>query len=370
MLAEQVRELGYEVSFSSFGEATDFLIHSGFRCEKVPPLELSWTSEGAFSIKKSIASLPYQFSNFSRQLNAEIRNIAAFRPDLVISDTRLSPLIISKASRIPSIVILNQIRLLLSPSLRKIRIARLYEELNGQLLGALWSFADKILIPDLPPPMTISEKNIWSVSTTSGKVKYVGFTAPSPTIISERLEEASQMLNISSEKPFIFLHISGPEPTRRPLTNLVLRAFKELEPAIQYVVSEGRPGGNASPQRISDSGWYFEWCPIRDELFSLCDALVIRAGHASISQSIQFGKPFLCIPIENHGEQLANSDKVSELKIGISLRQERLTLDSIKDAMMTLIVDEQYRRNISHLMSIARGMNGVQNILKEVKPYL
>ena len=191
-------------------------------------LSLSWTSEGAFSIKKSIASLPYLFPNFSRQLNAEIRNIAACRPDLVVSDTRLSPLIISKALQVPSIVILNQIRLLLSPSLRKIRIARLYEEINGQLLGALWSYADKILIPDLPPPMTISEKNIWSVNTTSCKVKYVGFTAPNPIVVSRRLEEASQMLHLSSERPFIFLHISGPEPTRRPLTNLVLSALKEL----------------------------------------------------------------------------------------------------------------------------------------------
>ncbi|MGH9977841.1 MAG: glycosyltransferase [Nitrososphaeraceae archaeon] len=370
MLAEEVSELGYEVSFSSFGEATDFLRHSGYRCEAVPPLELSWTSEGAFSIKKSIASLPYQFSNFSKQLNAEIRNIAACRPDLVISDSRLSPLIISKTFKIPSIVILNQIRLLLSPSLRKMRIARLYEEFNGQLLGALWSFADKILIPDLPPPMTISEKNIWSVSTTLGKIKYVGFTAPNPIIVQERLEEASQMLNLSSEKPFVFLHISGPEPTRRPLTNLLLKAFKELDSGIQYAISEGKPGGNTSPQKISDSGWYFEWCPIRDELFSLCDALVMRAGHASISQSIQFGKPFLCIPIENHGEQLANSDKVSELKIGISLRQQSLTLDSIKDAILTLIGDEQYRKNVSHLMRVSRELNGVQNILKEAKPYL
>jgi UDP-N-acetylglucosamine--N-acetylmuramyl-(pentapeptide) pyrophosphoryl-undecaprenol N-acetylglucosamine transferase len=218
--------------------------------------------------------------------------------------------------------------------------------------------------------MTISEKNIWNVSTTSCKVKYVGFTAPNPIIVPERLEEASQMLNLSSEKPFIFLHISGPEPTRRPLTNLLMRAFKVLDSGIQYVISEGKPGGNTSAQKISGSGWYFEWCPIRDELFSLCDALVIRAGHASISQSIQFGKPFLCIPIENHGEQLANSDKVSEFRIGISLRQQSLTLDSIKEAILTLIGDDQYRRNVSHLMGVSRGLNGVQNILKEAKPYL
>jgi UDP-N-acetylglucosamine--N-acetylmuramyl-(pentapeptide) pyrophosphoryl-undecaprenol N-acetylglucosamine transferase len=370
MVAQQIRESGYQISFSSFGEASNFLRHNGFRCKEVPPLELSWTLEGAFSIKKSIASLPYQFSNFSRQLNAEIKNIAACRPDLVVADSRLSPLLISKAFKIPSIVVLNQIRLLLSPSLRRVRIARLYEEFNGQLLGSLWSFADKILVPDLPPPMTISEKNIWSVSTASSKVKYVGFTAPSPNILPERLEKARQMLKLSSEKPFFFLHISGPEPTRRPLTNLAIMAFKELEPGMQYVISEGKPGGNAIPRKISDSGWYFEWCPIRDELFSLCDALVIRAGHASISQSIQFGKPFLCIPIENHGEQLANSAKISKLKIGISLTQDRVALNPIKEAVITLIENEDYRRNALAVMRIARGLNGVQNIIKEVKQYV
>lgn len=370
MLGEKFRESGYEVCFSSFGEATDYLRHSGYRCVRVPPLELSWTSEGAFSIKKSIASLPYQFSNFSRQLNAEIRNIAAFRPDLVISDTRLSPLIISKVFRIPSLVILNQIRLLLSPSLRTLRIARLYEDFNGELLGTLWSFADKTLIPDLPPPMTISEKNIWSVSTVSRKIKYVGFTAPDPTMTPERLEKARRTLNINSMKPFIFIHISGPEPTRRPLTNAVMMAFKDLEPEIQYAISVGKPAGDTSPQKISGSGWYFEWCPIKDELFSICDALVARAGHASISQSIRFGKPLLCIPIENHGEQLSNSDKVSQLKIGISLKQDRLTVGSIKEAIMTLISDEQYRRNVSNLMRISRRLNGVENILNEAKAYL
>jgi UDP-N-acetylglucosamine--N-acetylmuramyl-(pentapeptide) pyrophosphoryl-undecaprenol N-acetylglucosamine transferase len=370
MVAEQIRALGYEVSFSSFGEAADFLGNRGFFCERVPPLDLSWTSEGAFSLKKSIASLPYHFVNFSKQLNAEIRNITAYRPDLIMADTRLSPLITSKFFDTPSLVVLNQIKLLLSPALQKIKIARLYEEINGQLLGALWSLADKILIPDLPPPMTICEKNIWSVNTTSRKIKYVGFTAPKPTIVPERLRETRQMLHLDDKTPLFFIHISGPEPTRKPLIKLALRTFKDLQPEIQYVISEGKPGGISQAQKISTSGWYFEWCPIRDELFSLCDALVIRAGHAAISQSIQFGKPFLSIPIENHGEQLANSDKVSELKIGISLKPQDITLGSFKRGVMSLLRDDQYKKNASHLMNIANELDGVQNIVKEIGSYL
>jgi hypothetical protein len=37
---------------------------------------------------------------------------------------------------------------------------------------------------------------------------------------------------------------------------------------------------------------------------------------------------------------------------------------------LTLIGDEQYRRNVLHLMRVSQGLNGVQNILKEAKPYL
>jgi UDP-N-acetylglucosamine--N-acetylmuramyl-(pentapeptide) pyrophosphoryl-undecaprenol N-acetylglucosamine transferase len=371
MVAEKLRaSIGCEVSFSSFGEATNFLRQSGFQCESVPPLDLSWTSEGAFSIKKSIARIPYQFANFSRQLNSEIRNIMVLQPDIVVTDTRLSPLVISKLFETPSIVILNQIKLLLSPALHRMRIARLYEELNGQLLGSLWSFADEILIPDLPPPMTISEKNTCGVSTSANKIKYVGFTAPNPVVSPERLKEVTQMLDINSDKPLFFVHVSGPEPTRSPLTALALKTFKSFEPKFQYVISEGKAGGKPHPQKISDFGWYFEWCPVKDELFSLCDALVIRAGHAAISQCIQFGKPFVCIPIENHGEQIANSEKVSELKIGISLTQGDLTLTSFKQAVLNLLEDGHYRSNVSHLMRISQDLNGVQNIVKEIKSYV
>ena len=179
------------------------------------------------------------------------------------------------------------------------------------------------------------------------------------------------MLNLSSEKPFIFLHISGPGPTRRPLTNLLMRAFKRLDSEIQYAISEGRPGGNTFPQKISDSGWYFEWCPIRDELFSLCDALVIR-GRACINFSVDsIWKTFLVYSNRKSWRiDFANSDKVSGVKNRHFIETTEFDSDSIKKAMLTLIGDEQYRRNVSHLMRGFAGLNGVQNILKEAALYL
>ena len=73
--------------------------------------------EGGFSVKDSIANIPVWFANFSRQVNQEIRNILKCNPDIVLSDSRLSPLVAARFLKVPSVVILNQIKLLLSPRL-------------------------------------------------------------------------------------------------------------------------------------------------------------------------------------------------------------------------------------------------------------
>ena len=160
-IATQLKDSGVKIKFSSFGEAARYISMEGYECLKVPPLELAWSAEGGFSIKHSIARLPRLFTNFSKQINTELNQMIWYNPDIVVSDTRLSSLLTGKLLRIPVVVLLNQIKLLLSPRLRRFRAARLYEKWNGEFLGLMWSVADKILIPDLPPPYTIAENNIW-----------------------------------------------------------------------------------------------------------------------------------------------------------------------------------------------------------------
>ena len=36
--------------------------------------------------------------------------------------------------------------------------------------------AEKLLIPDLPPPYTIAEHNIWNLESVKKKMHYIGFT--------------------------------------------------------------------------------------------------------------------------------------------------------------------------------------------------
>lgn len=369
MLAERLGDSDVDIRFSSFGEGAHYISMQGYECMTVPPVEFAWSIEGGFSVKYSISNIPQWFTNFPRQVRDEINNIIKYDPNIVVSDTRLSSLVASKILNIPSIVILNQVKLLLSPRLREFKISRTWEKMNGELVGLIWRIADRILVPDLPPPYTIAEQNTWDISSVMKKLEYVGFTAPKSYITEAQLRETAAQLGIDRSKPIVFIHISGPLKTRIPIIRTSIEACKSLRPEIQYVISEGRPGGDIKPRKITRLGWYYEWCPIRDEIFAMSDVLVLRGGHTTISQAIQFGKPLITIPIENHSEQLGNSNKIAKIGIGIRLEANKIKANQITCAIHQLLDDNRFQQKAEELMRLTERLDGIDNIVKIVRSY-
>jgi uncharacterized protein (TIGR00661 family) len=355
------------IQFSSFGEAVDYIKMHGFDCLSVPAIDFGWSADAGFSIKESVMKLPRNFYRFTAQLGTEGRNIGNFRPDVVVSDTRLSSLLMAKLLNIPCITILNQLKLLLSPRLREFSIARVFEEGLGEALGKFWKLSNAVLIPDLPPPYTLSEQNIWSVGSVGNKLKYVGFMAPKPTINQEYVDKVAKLLGFNYNKPIVFAHISGPSATKMVILNKVMEALKDKE-KMQFVVSEGKPNGDTVPRKIKN-GWYFEWCPVKDEIFAMSDLLIMRGGHSTLAQAIQYGKPVITIPIENHGEQLGNASKAQKIGLGVMLRQKGLKLQEISDAVERVLDDSSFENNAKMLMEVANKLNGVENIVNEAKSY-
>jgi UDP-N-acetylglucosamine--N-acetylmuramyl-(pentapeptide) pyrophosphoryl-undecaprenol N-acetylglucosamine transferase len=370
MVADRLQRMGIVIRFSSFGEAATYISMQGYKCIAVPPVEFAWNIEGEFSIKHSIANTPNWFTNFSRQINKEARSMAEYKPDIIVSDSRLSSLITAKFFGIPSVVILNQVKLLLSPRLREFRIARLFEKMTGEILGVMWTTADKILVPDLPPPYTIASHNIWDTSSVVAKLEYVGFTAPKLGVSQEQINKVANGLGLNRSRPVIFIHISGPIETRTPIIRIILEACKSLRREIQYIISEGRPKGNLEPKKLSGSGWYYEWCPVRNEIFAMSNLLVLRGGHVALSQAIQFGKPIITIPIENHGEQLGNSEKIAKIGAGLMLKPKELKANHITDAVHQILDNPRYQKKSTELMRLTEKLDGINNIVKIIRSYL
>jgi len=370
MLAEHLKQDGIRIQFSSYGEAASYLSLRGYECASVHPVEFAWSMEGGFSVKNSIANVPIWFANFSRQVNQEIRNMHKSNPNIVVSDSRLSPLVVAKMLKVPSVVILNQIKLLLSPRLHNSTVPRIFENIVGEFLGSMWAMAERMLVPDLPPPHTLSANNVWNIGSTSRKVEYIGFTSPRAVIDEQRVMKVADTLGFNKSQPLVFVHVSGPEQTRPALLKIALESVRRLDPKIQFVISAGNPKGNSEPVRIGRVSWYYEWCPMRDEIFASSDILVLRGGHVALSQAIQFGKPVVTIPIENHGEQLGNSAKIAELGAGVMLDPKQLRPEDLCHAIEKVLYDPSYNKEVIELQSLAERLNGIDNVVQIIRSYL
>jgi UDP-N-acetylglucosamine--N-acetylmuramyl-(pentapeptide) pyrophosphoryl-undecaprenol N-acetylglucosamine transferase len=370
MVADHLKEEGINVQFSSYGEAVSYVSMRGYKCATVSPVEFAWSMEGGFSVKDSIANIPLWFTNFSRQVNQETRNILECNPAIVVSDSRLSPLMAARLLKVPSVVVLNQIKLLLSPRLHDLVAPRVFESVVGEFLGSMWAIAERLLVPDLPPPYTLSAHNIWDVGSASRKLEYIGFASPRPEINKEEVIKVHNILGFDSSRPLVFLHISGPLQTRPALLKVAVETAKRLDPKIQFVISAGNPRGTSDPRRIGRVSWYYEWCPVRDEIFAASDLLVLRGGHVALSQAIQFGKPVVTVPIENHGEQLGNCAKMEELGAGVMLQPKGLTPEQLADAIEKVLGDLNYNRKAAKLQELAEKLNGIDNVVQIVRSYL
>jgi UDP:flavonoid glycosyltransferase YjiC (YdhE family) len=369
MVADKLKQNGIDIRFSSYGEAASYVSMRGYKCATVSPVEFAWSMEGGFSFKDSLANIPIWFTNFSRQVNQETRNMLMCSPDVVVSDSRLSPVMAAKMVKIPSLVLLNQIKLLLSPRLRELAASRIFENVVGEFLGSVWAMAHRVLVPDLPPPYTLSSNNIWNIGSAAHKLEYIGFASPKPQITQEHISKVAQRLGLDMRRPLVFVHISGPFQTRPALIRVAHQMAKKLDPKIQFVISEGNPNGRSEPTRLGKLSWFYEWCPVRDEIFAISDLLILRGGHVALSQAIQFGKPVVTVPIENHGEQLGNSSKVAELGAGVMLHPKRLKPEHLADAIEKVLGDTHYKKKAVELQSVAEKLNGIDNIVQIIRSY-
>jgi len=240
----------------------------------------------------------------------------------------------------------------------------------GEFLGSMWDLADHVFVPDLPPPYTIAAQNVWGLGSVAEKLEYIGFASPRPHLSKDQIDKVATRLGFERSLPIVFIHVSGPAQTRPGLIKVSLEAVKFLDGNIQFVISEGNPKGESEPRQIGKTGWYYEWCPVRDEIFAMSDVLVLRGGHVALSQAIQFGKPVVTIPIANHGEQLGNSAKIGELGMGIMLHSNGLTPEKLAEAISQVLENSRYKNKAAELQALTENLDGIDKVAKLIKSYL
>jgi len=352
-LAEELK--GMEVRFSSTSkEASSYIRREGYICYDLPLIDVSWR-EGGVYYRRSLVRAPKIILTFLLQIKKEIQIMKRFKPNLVLSDSRLSTLIASKLLSIPCFLVTNQIKVVL-PSKR--RIVKILEKIEGGILALFWSLSDKILIPDLPYPFTIAEESL-KVPFLK-KLKYIGFfpSKENEWVLSSLREEFKG-------KPLIFAQISGPTLSKVGLVKILINLALKLNKKYNFVISLGHPKGSSEVKKIGNL-WIYRWCPYVEEFFEISDLLIIRGGHSSISKALWYGKPMICIPIRMHGEQMSNSKKVEKLGLGICIDPKNLNEDILTSAIEEILENNSYMERCKRIKEISRKRNALDLLLEEI----
>ncbi|HEY9388033.1 MAG TPA: glycosyltransferase, partial [Nitrososphaeraceae archaeon] len=93
-------------------------------------------------------------------------------------------------------------------------------------------------------------------------------------------------------------------------------------------------------------------------------------GHTVISQAIKFGKPVIAVPIENHGEQLGNSQKIANIGLGVAVIDRPLKPRHLADAIKLILSDPKYEGKARQLMELSKSLDGIDNIVNIIRSYL
>lgn len=354
-VANKLREKGIECIFSTTGNALDFVKKNNFYAYETVPGYWSEKKNGEVDFLKTILRSPYLGIQYLRRISKERRQIVESKVDLVISDSLFATMKAVKKLNTPLFVITNQIRINL-PRMRINFLKKFGENAITKGNIKIISLAEKILVPDLPYPYTISIENLSKIGEVEKRLKFVGLIVKECKKFDKKEIEAKYKVR----HPFIFAPISGPELAKPSLIN----KLKEILPEYNSLLTTGNPEKNFEEKikslRIKS------WVEERQKIMKIADIIISRAGLGTCGEIISFGKPCILIPQPNQPEQEGNAKSMERIGIAKIIEQNELSKEVLKNAIEDIFNNKEYIKKAKEIKEVSMKFNGVNNIVGEV----
>ncbi|MBS7616598.1 hypothetical protein KEJ45_05320 [Candidatus Bathyarchaeota archaeon] len=365
-IAKKLLERKAEVMFSTYREGIPYVEREGFPLFKAPPIGFQVRPDGTIDFKQTAVNPGPFLASFTllKQVNAELYSIERFNPDIVVSDSRISPLLAARLLQKPRICILNQFQVIIPRRRRFLRLARFADSIALTLIGKMWTSGNMVLIPDFPPPYTICTGNLNIPKTYRKNVQLTG------PILSDRPEklpskmELRKKLKLPMDKPLIFAPISGSIKERAFFIGILRKILMRFPKNYEIVMSLGYPNADTTPIRYGNLTVY-KWVPNRFEYLKACDLVVSRAGHGTITQCMCYGKPMILVPTPNHTEQISNAAQAKKLGVAKVILQEHLNLERLlKNVEQTL--ETKSLEKLEQIQAEVLKHDGLENAVKAI----
>ena len=363
-VARKLQQKNAEILFSTYREGISQVEKEKLPLVKAPSIGFQVKPDGTIDFKQTAMDPGPFLASFTLldQINAEIKAIESFKPNVVVSDSRVSPLIAAKILRIPRVCILNQFQVIIPRKKRFLRLARFADSITLTLIGKIWTSGNFVLIPDFPQPYTICAGNLNIPKFYRKKVKLIGPILPTSPEELPTKEELRRKLDLPSDKPVIFAPISGPVRERAYLTGILRKILMTFPKDYAIVMSLGYPNADDKPIRHGNLTIY-KWIPKRFEYLKACDLVISRAGHGTLTQCLCYGKPMILVPTPNHTEQISNAMQAEKIGAAEIIQQERLDKEQLLKSVKRVLESETPQK-LKEIQREAIKHNGLENVAK------
>jgi len=363
-IAKRLEQDGAQILFSTYREGFKYVQQEGFQVVEAPDIGVAVKPDGSIDFRLTTVN-PGPFLTvytIMKQVDAEINFMQAFKPDVVVSDSRASSLVAAKLLDIPRIGIQNQFQVFIPRRNRFLKLARIADATTLTLVGRVWADVSQVLIPDFSPPFTISTKNLHIPKAYRKKMRFIGPILPvCPEYLAEK-KELRKKLGLPENKPLIFAPISGPAKERAYFTGILRQIFSKFPEDYQIVMSLGYPKSSTEP--VNGENLIIQgWIPNRFEYLKACDIVVSRGGHGTMSQSICYGKPLILVPTPSHTEQINNAKKAVELGVAEIILQKDLNRNVLLGAVRK-VLENNYQLKSEQLQKMVSTCDGLETAAK------
>ena len=365
-IARKLQESGAKLVFSTYTDGINYVRQENFPLIKAPPIGAQVKPDGSIDFRKTAINPGPFLASFMllNQINAEIRSIEGFRPDVVVSDSRASSLLAADLLGIPRVCILNQFQAIVPRKTHLLHLARFADIVTLTLIGKIWTSVKALLIPDFPQPYTISIGNLTIPKSYSKNVKFIGPIVPKRPNELPTKEELREQLKLPADKPIIFAPLSGPTSEKAFVTGVLRKILLDFPEEYEIIMSFGYPNADNTPMRHGNLTIY-KWLPNRFEFLKACDVAIGRAGHGTITQCMCYGKPMVLIPTPGHTEQINNAKQAENIGVAKIVLQERLSKQRMLDKIRESLEKEMVER-AKEVQLEALKHNGLENAVKEI----
>jgi UDP:flavonoid glycosyltransferase YjiC (YdhE family) len=340
-IAKKLLEKNVEIMFSTYREGIHYVEQQKLPLTKAPPIGFQVKPDGTIDFKLTAVNPGPFLSTFTlmKQVDAEVRAIQRFKPDVVVSDSRISPLLAARMLGVPRVCILNQFQVIIPRRKRFLRLARFADSVTLTLVGKMWTSGNVTLIPDFPKPYTICAGNLNIPKNYRKNVRLIGPLLPVRPNALPTKEELREKLKLPADKPVIFAPISGPVRERAFLMKILREILLEFPENYTVVMSLGYPKADHEPVHHGNVTIY-KWIPNRFEYLKASDLVIGRAGHGTLTQCLCYGKPMILVPTPSHTEQISNAKQVADMGAAKIIQQEKLDKETLLKNVQQILVSE------------------------------